>query len=84
MYQHDLIQLVKEGNLKTSDLEDKRNKFEEQAKIYLNQNLFKETVKLYENCEEISHILLQLGRIEENYKIDKFKEKIKEILSKNK
>ncbi len=79
MYQHELIQIVEDGNLKISDLEDKRNKLEEQAKYYFDQNLFKEAVKLYENCEEISHILLQLGRVEENYNIDKFKEKIKVI-----
>jgi hypothetical protein len=82
MYQLDLIQLVKDGNLKVSDLEDNRTRSEEQANIYLEQNIFKEAVNLYENCEEISQILLQLDRVEENYNIDKFKEKIKQLLKK--
>ena len=82
MFQFELIQLLKDGNLKISDLEHKRNKLEEQANIYLDQNHFEEAAKFYEYCEEISQILLHLDRLEENYNIDKFRDKINEVLKK--
>ncbi|UCC20355.1 MAG: DUF2341 domain-containing protein [Promethearchaeota archaeon] len=82
MYQSELIQLVKDGNLNITDLEEKRNYFEEQANSYLDQNLFEGALKNYEYCKEISRVLLQFDRVEENYNIDKFRNKIKEILSK--
>ncbi len=82
MYQSELIQLVKDGNLDVSDLEHKRNKFEEQGMIYLDQDLFEEAAEFFEYCEEISHVLLKLDRLEENYNIDKFSDKINEVLKK--
>ena len=82
MYQSELIQLIKDENLNITDLEQKRNYFEEQADMYLDQNLLEGALKNYEYCEEISRVLLQLDRVEENYNIDKFRKKIEEILSK--
>jgi len=82
MYQSELIQLVKDGNLDISDLEHKRNKFEEQGNIYFDQDLFEEAAEFFEYCEEISHVLLKLDRLEENYNIDKFRDKIKKVLKK--
>jgi len=82
MYQFELVQLLKDGKLNISYLEQKRNRLEEQAIICLDQNLFEEAAKIYENCEEISHVLLQLDRVEENYNIDKFRKKINECLKK--
>ncbi len=81
-YHFELNQLLKDGNLKISDLEHKRTKLEERANTSLDQNLFEEAAKFYESCEEISHILLQFDRVEENYNIDKFREKINEVLKK--
>ena len=82
MYQSELIQLLKDEKLKISNLEDKRNSLEERANKFLDQNLFEEAAKFYENCEEISHLLLQLDRVEENYNIDKFRAKRNESLKK--
>lgn len=82
MYQSELIQLLKDGKLKISDLEHKRNNMEEQANNFLDQNLFEEAAEFYENCEEISHLLLLLDRVEEYYNIDKFRNKRNESLKK--
>ncbi len=87
MYQSEVIQLLKDEKLKISNLEHKRNNLEEKANNFLDQNLFEEAAKFYENCEEISHLLLQLDRVEENFNIDKFRakrnESLKKILKKN-
>jgi len=87
MYQSEVIQLLKDEKLKISNLENKRNSLEERANKFLDQNLFEEAAKFYENCEEISHLLLQLDRVEENYNIDKFRakrnESLKKIIKKN-
>ena len=82
MYQSELIQLLKDEKLKISHLEHKRNSLEERANNFLDQNLFEEAAKFYENCEEISHLLRQLDRVEENYNIDKFRAKRNESLKK--
>ncbi len=82
MYQSELIQLLKDGKLKISDIEHKRNNMEEQANNLLDQNLFEEAAEFYENCEEISHLLLLLDRVEEYYNIDKFRNKRNESLKK--
>ena len=87
MYQSEVIQLLKDEKLKISNLEHKRNNLEEKANNFLDQNLFEEAAKFYENCKEISHLLLQLDRVEENFNIDKFRakrnESLKKILKKN-
>ena len=75
-------QILKDGKVKISDIEHKRNKLEEQANNHLEQELFEEAARLYKYCEEISYILLQFDRVEENYNIDKFKDKINEVLKK--
>ena len=82
MYRAELIQILKDGKVKISDIEHKRNKLEEQANNHLEQELFEEAARLYKYCEEISYILLQFDRVEENYNIDKFKDKINEVLKK--
>jgi len=82
MYQAELIQLVNDGNLNISDLEHKRSNLEKQAVIELDQDLFKEAVEFFEYCEEISHVLLKLDRLEENYNIDRYKDKINEVIKK--
>ena len=82
MYQYELIQLFKIEKLSISDLENKRDNLEEQANSLLNKNLFQKAAQLYENCEEISQYLVQLGRGEENSNVDKFRTKKSECLRK--
>ncbi|MFW9875376.1 MAG: hypothetical protein ACFFG0_19900, partial [Candidatus Thorarchaeota archaeon] len=82
MCQSELIQLLKDEKLKISDLENERKIFEKKAENSIKQDNFEDAVKFYENCEEISLILLQLERVEENYNIDKFRDKKNDCLKK--
>ena len=83
MYQSELIQLYDDGILTISDFKQKRDKLEEEANSLLSQQHFQKAANQYENCEEISHFLVKLGREEEIISVEKYKKRKKECIRKS-
>jgi len=82
MYESDLIQLHESGILSISDFEHRRDKLEEEAYLMLNQQHFQKAAKYFENCEEVSQVIVKLGRVEENIILEKFRMKRNECIKK--
>ena len=62
MYQSELKQLYDDGILSISDFIQERGKLEDEANLFLNQFHYRKAAERYENCEDITHFLIKLGR----------------------
>ncbi len=79
-YQSELIQYFQINKLGVVDLETYRFNLNQKAESSFNNNVFKIAAQLYEKCEKISQLLVQLGRDEEIPKIEDFRYKRNECL----
>ena len=64
------------------DLEKYRFELNQKAESLFNNNVFEIAAQLYEKCEKISQLLVQLGRDEDVAKIEEFRYKKNECLKK--
>ena len=83
MYHSELKQLYDDGILTISDFIQQRDKIEDDANLFLNQFNYQKAADRYENCEDITHFLIKLGREEEMINIEKFRKKKNESIRKN-
>jgi hypothetical protein len=81
-YQAELIQYFQNNNLLSVDLELHRMEVSHEAELSFSNNTFANAAQLYEKCEKISQLLVQLGRDEEVAKIEEFRRKKEESLKK--
>jgi tetratricopeptide (TPR) repeat protein len=72
-YQSELIQFFQVNNFKLIDLEEYRNILEQKADSLLNNNQFEIAAEIYEKCEMISQIFIQLERDGEVANFEKFR-----------
>ncbi len=79
-YQSELIQYFQINKLGVVDLETYRFNLNQKAESSFNSNIFEIAAQLYEKCEKISQLLVQLGRDEEVAKIEEFRLKKNESL----
>ncbi|MHA2049845.1 MAG: DUF2341 domain-containing protein [Promethearchaeota archaeon] len=81
-YQSELIQYFQNNYLNVVDLEVYRSELNQKAKSLFNNNIFEMAAQLYEKCEIISQLFVQLGRDEDIPKIREFGSKKTECLKK--
>ncbi|MHA2184824.1 MAG: Ig-like domain repeat protein, partial [Promethearchaeota archaeon] len=81
-YQAELIQYFQNNNLLAVDLELYRMEVSHEAELSFGNNTFAIAAQLYEKCERISRLFVQLGRDEEVAKIEEFRQKKEESLKK--
>ncbi len=81
-YQSELIQYFQDNNLNLIDLEKYRFELNQKAESLFNNNIFEMAAQLYEKCEKISQLLVQIGRDEDIAKIEEFRYKKNECLKK--
>jgi hypothetical protein len=79
-YQSELIQYFQNNDLFAVDLEIYRVGLSQKAETLSNNNNFELAAQLYEKCEKISQLLVQLGRNEDVAKIEEFRYKKDECL----
>jgi hypothetical protein len=79
-YQSELINYFQ--NLNLVDLEQYRSELNQKAESSMKNNIFEIAAQLYEKCENISQLFVQLGREEEIVYIDEFRSKKEECLKK--
>ena len=78
-YQSELINNF-QNNLNFVDLENYRYELNQKARLLIEKNIFEIAVQLYEKCEKISQLLVQLGKEEEIGNIEEFKHKKEECM----
>ncbi|MFW9902581.1 MAG: hypothetical protein ACFFDY_15040, partial [Candidatus Thorarchaeota archaeon] len=78
-YQSELINNF-QNNLNFVDLENYRYELNQKARLLIEKNIFEIAAQLYEKCEKISQLLVQLGKEEEIGNIEEFKHKKEECL----
>jgi hypothetical protein len=79
-YQFELIQYFQNNEVGLIELESYRFELNQKAESVFNNNIFAMAAQLYEKCENISKLLVQVGREEEVAKIDEFRYKKEECL----
>ncbi len=79
-YQAELIQYFQNNISLLEDLEIYRMELNHKAVLSFNNNIFEIAAQLYEKCEKISQLLVQLGRDEDIPKIEEFRHKKNECL----
>ncbi|MFX1323617.1 MAG: hypothetical protein ACFE8N_01580, partial [Promethearchaeota archaeon] len=82
MYQAEFLQIFEKDEVKLIELIDYRLILEEQIKPLVIEKNFEIVTELYKKCEMISQVLVDLGREEEKFNVEKFKIKKKEYLGK--
>jgi hypothetical protein len=82
MYKSELIQFFQINKSNLIHIERYRFSLEQKADSLSNSKLFEIAAQIYEECEKISHFLLQLGKEEEITNIEQFKNKKIECLKK--
>jgi hypothetical protein len=80
-YQSELINYF-QNNLNFVDLENYRYELNQKAGSLIENNIFEIAAQLYEKCENISQLFVQLGREEEIIYIEEFRSKKEECLKK--
>ncbi|MHA2282402.1 MAG: DUF2341 domain-containing protein [Promethearchaeota archaeon] len=80
MYKSELIQFFQMNKFKISDLEKHRSYLEQKAESLLNNDQLKMAAQVYETCENISQLFVQLDMDDEIANIEKFKSKKTECL----
>ncbi|MFW9820690.1 MAG: hypothetical protein ACFFE5_13860, partial [Candidatus Thorarchaeota archaeon] len=78
-YQSELINYF-QHNLNLVDLENYRYELNQKALSLIENNIFEIAAQLYEKCENISQLFVQLGKEEEIYNIQEFKHKKEDCL----
>ena len=81
-YQSELIRYFQNKELNSLDLEMYRVDLDQKANSLFNNNLFEMAAQIYEKCEKISQLLVQLGKKEEITNLEKYKNKKIECLKK--
>jgi hypothetical protein len=81
-YHSELIDYFQNNNLELANIEKYRFELNQKAESSISNNFFEEAAKLYEKCERISELLVQLEREEEIAKIEEFRYKKNECLNK--
>ncbi|MFX1529035.1 MAG: DUF2341 domain-containing protein [Promethearchaeota archaeon] len=81
-YQSELIDYFQKNSLKLENLEKYRFELNQNAEVSYSNNFFEEAATLYDKCERISQLLVQLEREEEIAKIEEFRYKKNECLKK--
>ncbi|MFX1457602.1 MAG: hypothetical protein ACFFDB_19730, partial [Promethearchaeota archaeon] len=79
-YQSELINYFQNKELNSLNLEMHRFDLDHKAKSLVNNNLFEMAAQIYEKCEKISQLLVQLGKKEEIANLEEFKNKKNECL----
>ena len=83
MYQSELIEYIKINKFNLIDIEKHRDNLKQKAESLSNDNHFEMAAqKIYEKCENISQLLVQLGKKEEIVSIEEFRKKKIECLEK--
>jgi tetratricopeptide (TPR) repeat protein len=82
IYLSELIHFYQNEQRKLRDLEYQRFKLYKKANSLIKEKSFEQSVELYEMCEKISQILVEIGRENEKNNVKKFQEKVKECLKK--
>ncbi|MFX1463156.1 MAG: hypothetical protein ACFFBF_08890, partial [Promethearchaeota archaeon] len=78
-YQSELINYLQK-NINFIDLENYRSELNQKAGSLIENNIFEIAAQLYEKCEIISQLFVQLGKEEEISTIEEFKNKKEECL----
>ncbi|MFX0082890.1 MAG: hypothetical protein ACFE94_14155, partial [Candidatus Hodarchaeota archaeon] len=81
-YQVELINYFQNNNLNILDLENYRYELNQKAESLIKNNLFEIAAQLYEKCENISQLFVQLEKDGEVANIEKFRYKKEECLKK--
>jgi hypothetical protein len=74
-YQFELIDYFQNNSLILVDLEQYRSELDQRAESLYRESNFENAAQLYEKCEKISQLLVQLEREEEITRIEEFKYK---------
>ncbi|MFX0105887.1 MAG: LamG-like jellyroll fold domain-containing protein, partial [Candidatus Hodarchaeota archaeon] len=82
IYKSELIHYFQNNMSKLINIENYRNNLEQKAESLIENNIFEIAAQLYEKCENISQLFVQLGREEEIVYIDEFRSKKEECLKK--
>ncbi|MFW9971968.1 MAG: DUF2341 domain-containing protein [Candidatus Odinarchaeota archaeon] len=82
MFQSELVQYFQNNILKLNKIENYQLDLERDADSYSNDGFFEESAQLYAKCEQISQLLVKLGKKEEITNIEKFRNKKNSILNK--
>ncbi|MFX0141525.1 MAG: hypothetical protein ACFFDN_48250, partial [Candidatus Hodarchaeota archaeon] len=82
MFQSELIQYFQMNGYKLVDIEYHRFNLEYEADSLLNNSYFELAAQIYGKCEEISQLLVKLGKEEEIANVEKFRNKKNECLEK--
>ncbi|MFW9773941.1 MAG: hypothetical protein ACFFEO_17450, partial [Candidatus Thorarchaeota archaeon] len=75
MYKSELIQFFQMNISKINDLEKHRAYLEQYTELLVSNNEFEKAASLYETCEKISQLFVQLDMDEEVANIEKFRNK---------
>ncbi|MFX1432013.1 MAG: LamG-like jellyroll fold domain-containing protein [Promethearchaeota archaeon] len=75
MYQSELIQYFQTNRFKLNDIENYRSNLEHEADSLSNNGFFEKAAQIYGKCEEISQLLVDLGKKEELANAEKFRNK---------
>jgi hypothetical protein len=81
-YQAELINYFQKNNLNIIDLENYRFELNQKAESLINNNIFEIAAQLYEKCEIISQLFVQLEKEGEVVNIEKFRYKKEECMKK--
>ncbi|MFW9824428.1 MAG: hypothetical protein ACFFE4_15900, partial [Candidatus Thorarchaeota archaeon] len=80
MYKSELIEYFQLNGPKIKDLEEHRAYLEQYTELLLSNNEFKKAAQLYEKCENISQLFVQLDMDDEVANIEKFRVKKNDCL----
>ncbi|MFX1326016.1 MAG: hypothetical protein ACFE8N_13775 [Promethearchaeota archaeon] len=83
MYKSELIQYFQMNKSKIMDLEKHRNYLEKEAETLVNNNQYNIAAQVYEACENISQLFVQLEMDEEVINIERFRNKKADCLNRN-
>jgi tetratricopeptide (TPR) repeat protein len=75
MFKSELIQYFQMNKYKLEDIENHRSNLEHEADTLSNNHYFELAAQTYGKCEEISQLLVKLGKEEEIANVEKFKNK---------
>ncbi|MFX1455670.1 MAG: DUF2341 domain-containing protein [Promethearchaeota archaeon] len=81
-YQFELIDYFQKNSLELVNLENYRNELNQRAESSFSNGLFKAAATLFDKCERISQLFVQLEREEEIAKLEEFRDKKNECLNK--
>jgi dihydroneopterin aldolase len=78
-YQSELINYF-QNNKNLIDLENYRSELNQKADSLIENNIFEIAAQLFEKCENISQLFVQIGKEEEIFNIQEFKRKKEDCL----